>query len=97
MDLYNLKEIETELRATSDAACGDGLKRFIEAKKISVEEFISNKEKYNHDFLISCHTGFKEAQNRIIKNILVFQDEQDKLKSELKEARIKKTRIRFLN
>jgi hypothetical protein len=92
MDIYNTSEIEIELRATSDEACGNGISKLLDLKKITIEEFINEKEKYNQDFLICCHDGFKSAQNRIIKNVLILQDEQERIKSDLKKARINRNK-----
>ncbi len=88
MDIYNLSEIETELRLTADAACANGINALLETQKITIEELLSNREKYNGDFIRHCHDGFKIAQNRIIKNILLIQDEQELIKERLKQARI---------
>ena len=87
MDFYNISEIEIELRATADEACGDGVSKLLDSKKITIDEFINEKEKYCKDFLICCNNGFKSAQNRIIKNVLILQDEQERIKGELKKAR----------
>ncbi|WP_159103304.1 hypothetical protein [Prolixibacter bellariivorans] len=45
MDIYNISEIEIELRATSDAACGNGINALLDSKKISIEEFIEHRRK----------------------------------------------------
>lgn len=90
MDLYNLSEIEIELRATSDAACGDGLKALLKMKKISVAEFFKNKETHKGDFIRCCHDGFKIAQSKIIANVIVIQDEQDIINEKIKKARVNK-------
>ncbi len=92
MDIYNLSEIETELRSTADAACGDGVSTLLKSKQISIEEFLTNKEKYSTDFIKLCHDGFKIAQDRIIKNVLVIQDEQKKVLEKLKKARTEKNK-----
>ncbi|MBP6236681.1 MAG: hypothetical protein KA270_06870 [Saprospiraceae bacterium] len=90
MDIYNISEIEIELRALSDAACGNGISALLDSKKISIEEFIEHKEKYAEDFIRFSHDGFKEAQNGIIKNILLIQDEQEVIKQNLKRARVER-------
>lgn len=92
MDLYNLSEIETELRVTSDAACVNGMTALLESKKISIDHFMKNKEKYGKEFMVCCHDGFKKAQDRIISNVIIIQEEQEKIKEELKKARIQKNK-----
>lgn len=92
MNLYNLAEIETELRATSDAACASGMTALLESKKISIEEFMKNNEKYSKEFITCCHDGFKKAQDRIISNLIIIQDEQESIKEQLNQARIKKNK-----
>lgn len=93
MNIYNLSEIETELRATANAACGDGVSAILESKRITVEEFLTNKEKYSNDFIKLCHDGFRIAQNRIIKNVLAIQEEQEVISDKLKVARVQKNKI----
>lgn len=92
MDIYNISEIEIELRATSDAACGNGINALLDSKKISIEEFIEHRRKYAEDFIRFSHDGFKGAQNRIIKNILLIQDEQEVVKQNLKKARVERNK-----
>lgn len=92
MDIYNIPEIEIELRASADVACGNGISALLDSKKISIEEFIEHKEKYAEDFIRFKHDGFKEAQNRIIKNILLIQDEQEVIKQNLKRARVERNK-----
>lgn len=96
MNLYNLPEIETELRATADAACEDGIKALLKSKNISIKEFITNKEKYNKDFLQLCHDGFKIAQDRIAKNVLLIQEEQVVVLEQLKKARQEKNKAKVV-
>lgn len=90
MDLYNLTEIEIELREIADSICKNGLNNFLEKKGIPIEGFIKDNKKYNEDFIISCHTEFKSSQDRIIKNVVAIQAEQDTIKEQLKQARIGK-------
>ncbi len=92
MDIYSITEVETELRATSDAACGNGIKTLLDTHNISVEDFIKNKEKYSEDFIKHCHDGFKVAQNLVIKNILTIQEEQELITVNLKKARVEKNK-----
>ena len=73
MELYNLLEIELELREIADTICKNGLNRFLEIKGISVDDFIKEREKHNKDFIVSCHTEFKKAQDRIITNVLLIK------------------------
>lgn len=87
MNLYNLFEIETELREIADTICKQGLSNFFETKEISIDDFIKDSKTHNKDFIVSCHTQFKEAQNRIITCVLSIQNEQDVVKKQLKQAR----------
>jgi len=87
MDIYNISEIEKELRATADAACRDGVDALLLSKGITIDDFIINKEKYNTDFIKTCHDGFKTSQDRIIKNVLLLQKEHEIVLEELKQAR----------
>ena len=92
MNIYNLTEIEAELRATADAACGDGVNALLKSKGITIEEFFTNKEKYNTEFIKLCHEGFKLAQDRIIKNVLLIQEEHGIVLEKLKKARQEKNK-----
>lgn len=90
MDLYNLFEIETELRKIADIICKNGLDNFFDIKGMSIDDFLKDYKKYSKDFIVSCHTVFKVAQDRIITNILSIQKEQDLVRSQLKQARREK-------
>lgn len=92
MNIYNLSEVERELRVIADTACGNGLRGVMEDQKITIAEFTTNKEKFNFDFIKHCHDGFKKAQDRIIENILVIQDEQGRINEKLREARAQRNK-----
>lgn len=90
--LSEAKKFEEQVIEIADFIGEYGMKKTLEdlsGQEIDMAQIIKEKGK---EFVINCHTGFKEAQKRVLALMVDFEDSKLILKQELKAARIARSK-----
>lgn len=78
------REFEEHVKIILEHITQYGLRQMPEAANIKPEEYKKFLEENKERFFKNCHTGFKKAQDEILRLMLGFEKQKEKLEDELK-------------